>query len=319
MGEMDRVLAALKNEPERLEDLVRLLVDDLLNRPVSEIVDPTWVAPRFVEAFRATVRESRTEEWVQSQVQSALRRVQREEGSLRERIPPELIVPARQLAQRPYQPDRLLVRAVLDHHAMRKLLREVLMETLNDFGRTIRMGGGASERAPKKRGTFGQLIGAASEVATAVGGVMEKQVEGKVREFVDGAIQRSMDLTVDKLCAPDFVGDFADWRAGILDRLLDMEVERYLDEVEKLDPDGLVREISALLRGLAVWEGLGDQVESLLVAVVEEAGDVRLSEFLAGSGLEEEWRPQMEEFLVARARDFVATDAFAGWLKGFED
>ena len=311
---MELLLNRLRTEPERLEGLVSLLLDDLLNRPLREIVEPAWLAPRFVEGFRATVREARTEEWVRTQVQTALERVQKEEGSLRQRVPKELVVPARQLAQRPYQPDRALVRAILDHKAMHKLLREVLMETLTDFGRSLKPAT-TSSRAPKKRGTFGQLMGAATEVATAVGGVMEKQVEGKVRDFVDGAILRSLDLTVNKVCAEDFVPDFAEWRAGILDSLLDVDFEKYLDEVEKLDPDGLVKEIAALLQGLAAWEGLGEQVESLLLAVVEETGDARLSDFLAGSGLEEEWRPQVEAFLVDRARDFVATDDFAKWLK----
>jgi hypothetical protein len=315
---MDALLRRLRGEPERVERLVSLLMDDLLNRPLREIVDPAWLAPRFVEGFRATVSEARTEEWVRARVKTALARVQKEEGSLRQRVPNELIVPARQLAQRPYQPDRALVRAILDHNAMHKLLREVLMETLTDFGRSLKPAA-SSDRAPKKRGALGQLLGAATEVATAVGGVMEKQVEGKVRDFVDGAIVRSLDLTVNKVCAEEFVPDFAEWRAGILDSLLDVDFEQYLDEVEKLDPDGLVKEIAALLQGLAAWDGLGEQVESLLLAVVEETGESRLSEFLAGSGLEEEWRPQLEAFLVDRARDFVATDAFAAWLEDLSD
>jgi hypothetical protein len=311
---MNEILRRLREEPNRVGQFVNLLVEDLLSRPVRQIVDPAWLAPRFVEGFRATVKESRTEQWVQAQVATALSRAQKEAGTLRERVPVELIVPAKQLASRAYQPDRILVRAILDHKAMHKLLREVLLQTLTEFGRSLKPASGAG-RPPKKRGAFGQLLGAATDVASVVGGAMEKQVEGKVREFVDGAIHRSLDLTVNAVCAEDFVPDFAEWRAGILDSLLDVDFEKYLDEIEKLDPDGLVNEISALLRGLAAWEGLGDQVESLLVAVVEEAGDARLRDFLAGSGLEEEWRPQVEEFLVDRARDFVSTDAFGDWLE----
>lgn len=308
----NQILKRLREDPEQLEQLVSLLAEDLLNRPVREVLDPAWLAPRFVEGFRATVNESRTEEWVQAQVTAALARVQREQGTLRDRVPAELVVPARHLASRAYQPDRVLVRAILDHKAMHKLLREVLMQTLTEFGRSLKPS--AATRAPKKRGTFGQLLGAATEVASVVGGAMEKQVEGKVREFVDGAIGRSLDQTVTAICADSFVPDFSEWRAGILDKLLDVDFEHYLNEVEKLDPDGLVKELSALLRGLAAWEGLGEQAQSLLAAVVEEAGDVRLRDFLAGSGLEEEWRPQVEAFMVDRARDFVSSPGFAAWL-----
>ena len=312
------ILRRLREEPEQLKELVHLLVEDLLNRPAREILDPAWLAPRFVAGFRASVSESRTQDWVQAQVTLALARVQREEGTLRDRVPKELVLPARQLVSRAYQPDRVLVRAILDHKAMHKLLREVLLQTLTEFGRSLKPTASA-ERAPKKRGTFGQLLGAATEVASVVGGAMEKQVEGKVRDFVDGAIGRSLDQTVTAICAEEFVPDFAQWRAGILDKLLDVDFERYLNEVEKLDPDGLVKEITALLRGLAAWEGLGEQVQSLLESVVKEAGDVRLRDFLDGSGLEEEWRPQVEEFLVDRARDFVGGSAFASWLEGLID
>lgn len=316
---MSGMLQRLREDSVHIERLVSLLLEDLLNRPVRDLVEPAWLGPRFVQGFQASVSEERTEAWVRSQVQIALARAQKEEGSLRDRVPGELIAPVRQLASRPYQPDRILVRAILDHGAMHKLLRQVLMETLTEFGRSLKPAAQPAPRGSKKRSTFGSLMGAAQDMATAVGGVMEKQVEGKVREFVDGAIFRSLDLTVDKLCADDFVPDFAEWRAGIVDNLLAVDFEKYLDEVEKLDPDGLVSELSAILRGLAAWEGLGDQVESLLQAVVDEAGESRLRDFLEGSGLEEEWRPQLEEFLVVRAKDFVSTPAFASWLSDLED
>lgn len=315
---MSSLLNRLRGEPQHLERLVSLVVQDLLNRPVRDLVDPGWIGPRFVEGFRASVSEQQTEAWVRAQVQEALDRAQREEGSLRGRIPEELVAPIRQLATRPYQPDRLLLRAILDHEAMHKLLRQVLMETLTDFGRSLKTVTQGPPAGAKRRGTFGSLMGAAQEMASAVGGVMEKQVEGKVREFVDGAIDRSLDLTVEKICAEDFVPDFAQWRGGILDNLLAVDVEKYLDEVEKLDPDGLVTELAAILRGLAAWEGLGEQVESLLQAVVDEAGDKRLSDFLEGSGLEEDWRPQLEALFVVRAREFVETPAFAQWLADVE-
>ena len=315
---MSNLLKRLREEPEHVERLVSLVVEDLLNRPVRDLVEPSWLGPRFVEGFRASVSEQQTEAWVRAQVQQALDRVQKEEGSLRTRVPGELVAPLRQLASRSYQPDRLLVRAILDHQAMRKLLRQVLMETLTDFGRSLKTVTQGPPPGAKRRGTFGSLMGAAQEMASAVGGVMEKQVEGKVREFVDGAIDRSLDLTVEKICAEEFVPDFAEWRGGIVDKLLAVDVEKYLNEVEKLDPDGLVTELSAILQGLAAWEGLGDQVEGLLQAVVDEAGASRLSDFLEGSGLEKEWRPQLEELFVVRAREFVATPAFEQWLSGLE-
>ena len=48
-------------------------------------------------------------------------------------------------------------------------------------------------------------------------------------------------------------------------------------------------------------------------------GESSLRDFLEGSGLEEDWRPQLEEILLQRARDFVSTDVFSDWMRAVVD
>ncbi len=313
MPSADALLSHLRSDPTALAQLVELVLDDLLARPVSELIEPEWVAGRVVEGLRASADDTRTEAWVRTQLQGALERAESQEGPLRPRVPGELIGPVKDLLRRPYTPDPVIIRALLDHRAMRSLLRAVLSETLTEFAKTIKSAVPQKNPLPS-RGRLGNLLGAAQGVAMVVGAELERQLEGKVQAFLDGAIARSLDLSVDRMCAPDFADDFGAWRADSVEALLDLPLERYRRELEKLDPDALVGEVAAMLRAVARWDGLESAVQAGLEASVREAGTRSARDFLAGSGLEEGWRPHVQALMSERAQELVQTDGFADWL-----
>ncbi len=315
MSTADALLDRLRQDDAVIEGLVDLVLDDLLARPVSELVDPAWLAERVVEGLRVSADDQRTEDWVREHLQAALDRTEGASGALRPRVPGELLGPVKDLLRRPYVPDPVIVRALLDHQAMNDLLRAVLSQTLTDFARTIK------STLPQKplasgRGRLGNLLGAAQGVAAVVGAELERQLEGKVQVFLDGAIGGALDLSVARMCAPDLADEFGAWRADGLDAVLDLPVERYRRELEKLDPDGLVTDVAALVRAVARWDGLSEALEAALKAAVAEAGDRSAKDFLSGSGLEEGWRPHVRDLAVERARDVVASEPFETWLRG---
>ncbi len=315
MPSAEDLLQFLRSEPAALDQLVELVLDDLLARPVSELVEPEWLASRVVEGLRASAGDTRTEDWVRSQLNAALDRADTQQGPLRPRVPGELIGPVKDLLRRPYTPDPVIIRALLDHRAMNNLLRAVLSETLTEFAKTIKSAVPQKNPLPS-RGRLGNLLGAAQGVAMVVGAELERQLEGKVQAFLDGAIARSLDLSVERMCAPDFADEFGAWRADGVEALLDLPVERYRRELEKLEPDTLVTEVAAMLRAVARWDGLGGAIQAGLEAAVSEAGGRSARDFLAGSGLEEGWRPHVQALMSERARDLVQTEAFGAWLAG---
>ena len=73
-------------------------------------------------------------------------------------------------------------------------------------------------------------------------------------------------------------------------------------------------DVAAILRALAGWRGLAERIEDVLRELIAEQGHVSARDFLAGSGLEQAWRPQLEQALVDQAALIVASDAFADWL-----
>ncbi len=313
MPSADALLQVLRSEPATLEQLVGLVLDDLLARPVSELVEPEWLAASLVQGLQASADDVRTERWVHTQLEGVLERAQTQEGTLRTRVPEDLLGPVKELLRRPYVPDSVLMRALLDHPAMRNLIRAVLSETLTEFAHTIR------SAVPQKslgssRGRLGNLIGAAQGVAAVVGAELERQLDGKVQAFLDGAIGRTLDMSVNRMCAPEFSEEFGTWRSEAMEELLDLPMTQYRRELEKLDPEALVTEVASMLRALARWEGLADALQAGLEAAVAEANEGSVRDLLADSGLEEGWRPQIETLMIERARDLVQTETFETWL-----
>jgi len=236
------------------------------------------------------------------------------DGALRGRVPEALVEPARELARKPYAPDPEMVRALMDHRAVRGLIREVLQEALVRFGRSLRTKVPDPMRRVRKAPGLRGLVGVASGVASAVGGEVEKQLERRVRDFVDDAIGRSLEHSVSYLSGRNAAGDLGAFRAHALDVLLDHPVARYRAEVERLDGEGLTADVAQTLRALVSWEGLPSEAESLARAAIDAAGDRSLGALFEEEAPGERWRERLAQPLLERARAFVATEAFETWL-----
>lgn len=314
MPDATDLLARLRAAPGPLDDLVSRLVDDVLARPVAELVDPDRLAAAVTDGLKQSVDDPRTAEWIHAQVEAALAHGQRLEGRLRDRVPAGVVPPLKDLVSRPYTPDPELVRDILDHPAMRKALRGVLQDTLMQF--TGRVGSvlGDVSRLPGGRALSG-LIGKAKGVASAVGGEMEKALQGRIGDFLDDVIGHAAEIWVGQLTSDKLAPEMAEWRAHLVDAVLDQPISRYRDEVVKMNPEQAVDDVTAIATALAAWDGLGDAVASGIREALEIAGDRSLRDLLEGSGLEEGWRPYLEGALLEDARRFVGTDGFAEWLE----
>jgi len=56
-------------------------------------------------------------------------------------------------------------------------------------------------------GIRSKLMGVAKGVASAVGAEVERQLEDRVRSFVDGALGRALDLIVERASDPRYAAD----------------------------------------------------------------------------------------------------------------
>ena len=313
----DALLTKLRGEPEHLRKLVTLVVDDLLDRPVEDLVDPDWLSERLVEGFRASVDDARTKDWIRGRVQEARARLDEESGPLLYRVDRGLVDPVKDLLRRPYEPNEAVMRALLDHRATREMIREILTDTLTEYAKSIKVPDQASKVIKSTgigRSRLAQWAGAAKAAAEIVGSEVEKRMDDRVKAYVDGAISRSIEIAVKHACDPDNAQAWADMRADSVDILLGFPVETWAGEIDKLDLDLLIDDLAATLQAFAHSEAFPEQVKGMLELTVKDGQGLSAREFLEGSGLEETWRTSLEDLLNERVQAFVATDAFATWL-----
>jgi hypothetical protein len=326
MSDANRMLARLREEPERIESLVELALDHLLARPMAELIDPSFLATAISDGIRASARSPQFERWVATRVEQAFSRADGLTGTLGDKLPVTLLGPLEQALGRPYHPDREIVRVLLDHPSTRAILREILQANVLEFGKRMRtMMSDATSLGGRGGGLASRLADVAKGVASAVGGELERQLEPKVKAFVDDILGVTVEMLVDRISSEAFAPEFAGWRIDVLHAFMTQPIDRLVAERHKYPPRDFAADVAAILRALAAWRGLAEQLEAGLDDLLREhgqnrpgaelGGQISAREFLDGSGLEAAWRPQLQQALCDMAREVVETDAFATWLE----
>ncbi|HEY8375326.1 MAG TPA: hypothetical protein VIK91_02505 [Nannocystis sp.] len=305
------LLARLRDDPRHLTALARLLVDEVLLTPAREFVCPARLTPAVAAGLRAVAADSGHAAWVEARLRESLARIRPRPAPLRARLPESLVPVLRAVVRRPFTPSRALVRAVVDQATTRDLSRTILHTTLLDFARRI---GSILPDASKipGAGVTSKLFGVARGVASVVG--LDAQLEDRVRQFVDGAVGRVIDMIVDRASDPRFSGEAAAFRSDVLAAVLDLPESALHAELVKLDPALVAADLQAALVALAGWDRLEAEIEAALVAATEAVGDATVGDLLAGSGEVEAWRAPLEAELRHHLGRLVGGAGFAAWL-----
>lgn len=286
--------------------LVDLMLDDLLDRPIIELVEPGWLARQLAATARQAAADPQVEAFFRARVSDARSHVQ----SGRPPVPPELREPLREVLARPYVPDREIVGRLLDHNTARLLLRNLFQDLLVAFARKLKPPV-AAQRGFTGLGGFRGLQKLSEGISNFVGEEFEAQVEHRAREFMDAGVQRLVEKMADHLCDPALVADYGAWRAHGLDVLLATDMRALAAEVEKLDPEALVATGAALVRGIAGQEALVAQFEAMLRSAMSASGGRSARELLGG--LETHGIELVRSVMRERARALVDTPAFSTW------
>jgi hypothetical protein len=307
-SDAEQLLRRLENGG--LESLATLTIDHLLSRPVAELVDPAWVARQVVLALEAVSAGPETEQWLGKRIADLRETVPA--GTIGDRMPEEIRRPLRDVVGRPYLPDRMLVGRLLDHAAMQRLLRDVLVGALRAF--VARLKAPVPRPLSKLRAMGGKalqegLLGGLSQE-------IERQAEARIRDFVDGAVQSFVEQVADHVTAPEHAQAYAAFRVHLVDTLLDTELAVFAAEIEKLQPEALVATGAATARALARREGFEGEIAGALRAAIDASSGRSLGELLAEAGVREDWRRETEEQLATQAKNLVETEAFRRWLEG---
>lgn len=323
MARPDTVLERL--QAGALAELVTLVVDDLLARPVEGLIDPDFVADQVMTALETASEGEQTERWLREVISDLREKVP--EGTLGHRAPAEIVDPLRDALGRPIVWDRELVGRLVDHAALRELFREVLRRGLQGYARKLSqlskdtpVGQAASRLGLGQRGGLGGGLGRLKTLgeglAKGISAELEGHVEDRIKDFVDQAMSAVMQQVADHVCDPAYADVYGHFRVHVVDTLLQTELSVLAGEIDKMDPDRLVATGSAMARALARREGFREEVARAATRALQEAGGRSLRDFLAEAGIDEErWRADIEAQVVARGQDLLQTEAFRTWLE----
>ena len=305
--EAERLLRRL--EDGGLDSLATLAIDHVLARPVSELVDPEWVAHQVVLALEAVSAGPETEQWLAKRIADLRDTVPA--GTVGDRLPDEIRRPLRDVVEKTYLPDRVLVGRLLDHAAMQLLLRDVLVGALRGFVAKLKA------PVPRPLSKLRALGGKALQdgVLGGLSSEIERQAEARIKDFVDGAVHTFVEQVADHVTAAQHAPAYAAFRVHLVETLLDTELAVFAGEIDKLQPEDLVATGAATARALARRAGFEGEIAAALRAAIDASSGRSLGDLLAEAGIREDWRRETEAQLAAQARNLVASEGFRMWLE----
>lgn len=312
-----------------LAELLGLVVDDLLARPVADLIDPEFVADQVMAALETAGSGSRTEEWLRQQLKGL--REKTPEGTLGDRAPDEVMEPLREALGRPVVWDRDLAGRLVDHEAVRSVMSEVLLHAIEAYARKLTalgrdnpvsqtarnlgLGSGGLGKGPLGGG-LGRLKTLGEGLARGISAEIEAQAEGRVQVFVDQAMSAVMQQVADHLCDPRYAALYGRYRVHLVDTLLSTELSVLASELDKMDPDSLVATGAGIARSLSRRQGFREEVAQTVASVLEQAGRQSLRGFLVEAGVDEaRWRQGIEEQILVRGRELIEQPTFQDWLE----
>jgi len=309
-----------------LDALVDLVLDDLLDRPAAEALDPGRVAASLRDALRTVAENPSLEQEIRERLESARSRARTVTTDLPRRLPPELQDAAEEALAWPFPTDRDLLLRMMDHAAMHSLIRDVLQDSLVRFARKLRSlapepgrlpGFDAARRAPG----LGRLVALGSGVAAvgsamagALGSELEHQVDQRAREFATSAISVVLGQVVDTLTDPGRADAMAAWRLHALRAFLDTPSDTWTRTLDRVEPDRVADLVARTIRRLAARPELESELEGILRKGLDLLGSTTLRQQLDAAGLTDEWRARTREVLARTLGDLTALPAFERWL-----
>jgi hypothetical protein len=312
---------------ERLDDaalakLIDLSFDFVCSRRVGELVDPE----RVLAGVDALATEARAEAYHRRiTVPMRQRLVERAKASTVQ-LGAWLPEPARdriaELLGRPEPIPQKWIDQAVASEAVRDQIRDSLRDSISSFiknaGASLGGGGGGGGGAGGAlMGAFGlgaRAFGAAGKaVLGGFGEELQKQLQDKVKDFVDGAVGGVQDRIAKKLADPKTAEEIGKRRRkGFLKTL-----ERTESDAAKLFSRAPHAEIDALTPSIVAHNlaraEIRDVIRAEVVAVVAELSTQTIGELLDEAGLRELVRQALHAQVLPLAKEAAQTPEFQAW------
>ena len=308
-----RALSRLQDpEAGHVDALAALVVQEAFDTSLDAVVDPAALASLGCAVVaQATANPTLRRTWAE-QLEAARTRARSEPATPRELLPPDAEAPVRALLEVPWLPSEPLVIQLLDHQAVRTLLKEVLGSALTRFGQGARKSAGGA-LGGRARGLFRDLESAAGGLVDAVRGEVEAALQGRVKAFLSTAVDEAIHGIARWVADPRHADTGIQLRLSILDLLLDTPIQTLAAEADELDAATLVDAVAEAVHTLATRDDVVRATEDALREGLARFGDQTLGTALEEAELADTLRAPLQALLAARLRDVVTRPAFAAW------
>jgi len=302
-----------------LDGLVRLIVDELLDGPVSRWVDVEGLAAAGARGIRAAAETDGLPD--DHPLHDAIARRLDDPRPLGEMLPPGLDEVVEPVLRVPWTPSEELVLRLLRHDAARMLVRETLANTLQRFATRARsldegvLGGLGGKAFKRGRGLLGSVGSAAEGLVGAVSKEVEQAVEARIKDFLGGATDEALKGIAAWVADEQHAEPMARLRVSAWHELRATSARGLLGTAAE-DVGAWEK---ALLDGLGHLAGRDDleaHLATLLREGLAEVDGTSLRSWLPDPALADALHDAGRAALVPGLRTLVRTEAFATWWSG---
>lgn len=314
----DRALDRLRDPDDpALAELAALVADEVARRPLQELVAGDRLGPHLGEAVRALHASDGLRDRIRDQIEAERGRLRDLDRPVDVWLPPHARDPLLIVVGAPWSPSQDLTFRILNHEAVRRLLREVLSGTLRRFASGVRsldqgaFGGLAGRVA--KRGK--SLFGAAEGIVDAVRGEVEQAFEARIKEFLGTAVDEAIRSVAAWLSDPTHAPVMGAMRSSAVQIVLDERTGDLVAEADDLDLDPV---IDAVLDGIAAAAedpGLDAALGAWVDTVTSPWADQTLGDRLEALGSRDAGHEVVTAVATDLLREVVLTEAFEAWWR----
>ena len=302
-----------------LENLAQLLTQQALEATHFTLEEGTW-APLVQKTLLAWLSSgaalAETERWVEDIFNRWNGDTRKLEALLSENLKQSLL----SLSERPFSPNPVLVKSLLGSPPIRELIRKGLARALNDFARRatapiapvaqVAQGVGqwaklAARAALSKAGALGDMVGAVSSE-------VERQAEKRASEFVDAALEKTLEDLVQAFSHPS---RSAETRRSLLETVLGWRLQQLARELANADLPGAAQSLQGALAEWVSGEGFFSTLRDAVGLFGKGASSWK--EALERHGLLEDWVEAARQQTRQQLETLVGGEGFLRWVENW--
>ncbi len=302
-----------------LAPLVTLAVDQIFETPLSSVTTSDALAHKLHQLLNAWVDSPSAQTTIERWTERVYHQLSIRHENLEAVLPIDFRRAIEALLSRPFSPDKRVVLQVIDQEPMRELVKQLLVDALIQFGKrasapvagVAKSLGGlarmAQETLKSSSGSLGSIVG-------AVSGEVERQLERRAVEFVDGSLAQFFDRLANVVSSPSRAHEAAELRRALFDGVLQLNFEQLGREWLNADVAGGARLFREALNRWLMSGTSESELRGVVSLFFEPAQNQTLRVFLEEVGLLQPLRDWALELLLPEAAKLTQTSAFEAWF-----